>query len=53
MLSLLGRGATLCDGVTRRELVRVGALAFGGLTLADLLRKRSKLMRLFELQLAS
>jgi hypothetical protein len=42
MLSLLGRGATLCDGITRRELVRVGALAFGGLTLADLLRARAE-----------
>src|SRR5262245_41790600 len=41
MLSILGPGTTLCDGITRRELLRVGALAFGGLTLADLLRGRA------------
>jgi len=28
----------LCDGNTRREMQRAGALAFAGLTLADLLR---------------
>ncbi len=32
----------LCDGITRRELVRVGALALGGLTLADRLRARAE-----------
>jgi hypothetical protein len=34
MLSVLGKPATACDGVTRRELLRAGALTlFGGLTL--------------------
>lgn len=42
MLSILGRGTRLCDGITRRELVRVGGLALGGLTLADLLRLRAE-----------
>ena len=33
MLTVLGRGSRLCDGVTRRELLRVGGLSlFGGLT---------------------
>jgi hypothetical protein len=41
MLSILGRGTKLCDGITRREVLRVGGLAFGGLTLADLLRLRA------------
>ncbi len=41
MLSILGRGTKLCDGVTRREVLRVGGLAFGGLTLADVLRARA------------
>jgi hypothetical protein len=40
MLSILGRGTTLCDGITRREVLRVGGLAFAGLTLADVLRLR-------------
>lgn len=40
MLSILGSGTRLCDGVTRREVLRVGGLAIGGLTLADLLRGR-------------
>jgi hypothetical protein len=41
MLSVLGRGTKLCDGITRRELLRVGGLAFAGLTLADVLRLRA------------
>ena len=41
MLSILGRGTKLCDGITRREMLRVGGLAFGGLTLADVLRGRA------------
>src|SRR5262245_19880237 len=41
MLSITGQGTTLCDGITRRELLRVGGLAVGGLTLADLLRARA------------
>jgi hypothetical protein len=31
-------GVQLCDGLTRREVLRVGALGFGGLTLPGLLR---------------
>jgi hypothetical protein len=41
MLSILGQGTKLCDGLTRRELLRVGGLAFAGLTLADVLRLRA------------
>ncbi len=41
MLSIHGRGTKLCDGITRREMLRVGGLAFGGLTLADVLRSRA------------
>lgn len=42
MLSVLGHGTKLCDGITRRELLRVGGLALSGLTLADLLRLRAR-----------
>jgi hypothetical protein len=39
MLSVLGKGTRLCDGLTRRELMRVGALSlFGGMTLPRLLQ---------------
>jgi hypothetical protein len=41
MLRILGRGTKLCDGITRREVLRVGGLAIGGLTLADILRSRA------------
>jgi uncharacterized protein DUF1501 len=41
MLSILGHGTKLCDGITRRELLRVGGLAFSGLTLGDVLRLRA------------
>ncbi len=42
MLRILGHGAKLCDGITRRELLRVGGLGFTGLSLADLLRLRAE-----------
>lgn len=32
----------LCDGISRRSFLKVGALAVGGLTLADLLRLRAQ-----------
>lgn len=38
MLSILGRGNQLCDGVSRREILRIGALGMGGLALPGLLR---------------
>jgi hypothetical protein len=41
MLRILGRGTKLCDGLTRREALRVGGLAFAGLTLADVERLRA------------
>lgn len=38
MLSILGQGARLCDGVTRREALRVGGLSlFAGMSLPRLL----------------
>ncbi|HEY8504539.1 MAG TPA: DUF1501 domain-containing protein, partial [Gemmataceae bacterium] len=42
MLSVRGRGTRLCDGITRREMLRVGGLAFAGLSLADILRLRAR-----------
>lgn len=38
MLRVVGRTFRHCDGVTRRDFLTIGALGFGGLTLADLLR---------------
>ena len=38
MLSILGPASRLCDGITRRELLRVGGLGMAGLSLADVLR---------------
>lgn len=38
MLSITGRSQPLCDGITRRELLTIGALGLGGLALPDLLR---------------
>lgn len=42
MLSILGPRVRLCDGVTRREMLRVGGLAFTGLALPDLFRARAE-----------
>src|SRR6202042_679366 len=33
--------AAYCDGMSRRSFLRAGALAFGGLTLGDVLRLRA------------
>ena len=44
MLTLFGPripGRT-CDGVSRRDFLRIGALGAGGLTLADLLRLKAQ-----------
>src|SRR5262249_54683667 len=41
MLSVLGRNVRLCDGITRREVLRVGGLAFTGLMWSDWLRARA------------
>lgn len=41
MLRVVGSASRLCDGLSRRDLLKVGALGVGGLTLADLLRLRS------------
>jgi len=38
MFSLLGEGGRLCDGISRRELLRIGGLSALGLSLPDLLR---------------
>jgi hypothetical protein len=40
VLTILGSNqGTLCDGVSRREFLRVGALSMGGLCLTDILAK--------------
>jgi uncharacterized protein (DUF1501 family) len=38
MLTFLGSPSRRCDGLSRRQFLRAGALGLGGLTLADLLR---------------
>lgn len=44
MLNFLSRrpSGRMCDGISRRDFLRVGALGLGGLTLADLLRLRAE-----------
>ncbi len=41
MLSILGQNVRLCDGISRREALRVGGLGFTGLACADLFRARA------------
>lgn len=41
MLSIYGAPKRLCDGITRRDLLQIGALGMGGLALPDLLRAES------------
>src|SRR6202163_1782375 len=42
MLTFLGRRQKYCDGISRRDFLRVGALAVGGLSMADLLRLKAQ-----------
>jgi hypothetical protein len=41
MLSILGQGVRLCDGICRREALWVGSLGFAGLLWSDWLRGRA------------
>src|SRR5690242_5111356 len=41
MLTFFGSPNRLCDGLSRRDFLRVGALSVGGLSLPDLLRARA------------
>lgn len=43
MLAINGPARRLCDGITRRRLLTIGALGMGGLTLPDLLRAEAQL----------
>lgn len=38
MLTILGKKQRYCDGISRRNFLKAGALGIGGFTLADLLR---------------
>jgi uncharacterized protein (DUF1501 family) len=42
MLTILGEKRVLCDGLSRRSFLKVGALAVGGLALSDLLRFKAQ-----------
>ena len=42
MLTIWGKNQTLCNGLSRREFLRLGGLGLGGLTLADLLRQEAR-----------
>ena len=42
MLTFLGRRRRYCDGISRRDFLRVGALTVGGLSMADLLRLKAQ-----------
>ena len=42
MLNIFGRkGGALCDGVSRRDFLRIGGLGLGGLALPDILRAQA------------
>ena len=36
MLSILGGGSKFCDGVSRRNFLKIGALGLGGLALPQI-----------------
>src|SRR5262245_5969621 len=41
MLNLTGSCHRMCDGISRREFFKIGALGLGGLTLADTFRAQA------------
>src|SRR3954449_8363511 len=42
MLNILGESNRFCDGVSRRNFLRIGALGLGGLALPQLLQAEAK-----------
>src|SRR5918911_1504339 len=38
MLTMLGKGQPMCDGVSRRQFLTIGGLAMGGISLSQLLQ---------------
>src|SRR5437016_1980224 len=42
MFTIFGGKSAYCDGVSRRSFLQIGALGFGGLTLADLFRAEAQ-----------
>lgn len=42
MLTVMGRGSRMCDGVTRRELMQVGAISSLGLTIPAVLNAEAR-----------
>src|SRR5881296_571461 len=42
MLAIYGKPSRFCDGITRRNFLRIGALGLGGLTLPQILRAEAK-----------
>src|SRR3954447_18279405 len=41
MLTLFGKQSPFCDGISRRNFLKIGALGLGGLSLAQLLEAES------------
>ena len=41
MFSIFGQQGRFCDGVSRRDMLQIGALGVGGLTLADVFRSEA------------
>ena len=42
MLTILGEGHSLCDGISRRQFLTIGGLAMGGLSLPQLLQAEAQ-----------
>src|SRR5689334_1895489 len=42
MLTILGNSGRFCDGVSRRNFLKIGAIGMGGLTLPQLLRAEAQ-----------
>ncbi len=42
MFSIFGPGHRMCDGISRREMLRVGGIGLGGLTMPQLLQRRAQ-----------
>ena len=42
MIEIVGSKSRFCDGVSRREFVRIGSIGLGALTLTELLQRRAE-----------
>ena len=51
MLTIYGANIRMCDGISRRNFIQIGALGMGGLTMPQLLQAEKKMSSIKQLMI--